>query len=106
MAKATEGNIALGYRDEVQIELIALLLEECGEVVQVCGKILRHGLNSYHPVSKESNRESLHKELGDVLAAMQLLERELIISMPEVRARARDKHRRIGPYLHHAKPIQ
>ena len=96
----------LVYHDERQLELTALLLEECGEVVQVCGKILRHGLHSTHPVSGISNRELLHRELGDIVAAMQLLEREGIISIPEVRARARDKHRRVGPYLHANEPLQ
>jgi hypothetical protein len=29
-----------------QLESLALLSEECGEVIQVVGKILRHGLDS------------------------------------------------------------
>jgi NTP pyrophosphatase (non-canonical NTP hydrolase) len=96
----------LVFVDAVTLELIALLAEEAGEVVQVCGKILRHGMYSHHPVTKVTNNESLHRELGDVFAVIQLLERDLNISMPEIRARARDKHSRLAPYLHHAKPMK
>ena len=30
----------------VQAELLALLSDECGELVQIIGKIMRHGLDS------------------------------------------------------------
>jgi hypothetical protein len=32
---------------DAEAERLALLAEECGEVVQVIGKILRHGYESY-----------------------------------------------------------
>lgn len=98
----TDFSMRLRARD---LELYALLLEECGEVVQVCGKILRHGEASCHPVSGERNRDSLHKELGDVMAAVQLLAHHGLLSIPEVRARARDKHQRVGRYLHFTPPL-
>lgn len=57
-----------------QIEALALVSEESGEVVQVVGKILRHGLESYHPNNlQETNRHLLRKELTDVLAAINIL---------------------------------
>jgi NTP pyrophosphatase (non-canonical NTP hydrolase) len=87
-------------------EMFALLIEECGEVIQVCGKILRHGYTSHHPVSGATNSELLHKELGDVLAAVELLERDYYVSMPEIRARKRDKLGRVGKYLHHVRLAQ
>lgn len=58
---------------DAQLERLAILAEECGEVVKVVGKILRHGLGSINPLTGESNRHLLEKELGDVLAAMELL---------------------------------
>jgi len=50
-----------------QAERLAILLEECGEVVQICGKILRHGYESYHPKDyfETSNRELLRDEICD-----------------------------------------
>jgi len=51
-----------------QTELLAWLAEECGEVVQMVGKILRHGYESYHPARRDgpSNRQKLAEELGNL----------------------------------------
>ena len=50
-----------------EAERLAMLAEECGEVIQVVGKILRHGYESYHPDSPDvSNRDLLAKEVADV----------------------------------------
>ncbi len=55
-------------------ERLAVLAEEMGEAIQVIGKILRHGYESYHPLAKSpTNREMLEKELGDVQIAVGML---------------------------------
>ena len=52
-----------------QAERLAMLAEECGEVIQVIGKILRHGYNNYHPDRPHiTNRELLQQELTDLAA--------------------------------------
>lgn len=62
-----------------QIELLAVLSEELGEVQQVIGKILRFGYLSSNPLvppwdeAARPNNQLLEKELGDVFAAVQLL---------------------------------
>jgi len=56
-----------------EAERLALLAEECGEVIQAIGKILRHGYESRHPDGGPTNREMLERELGDVYAAMDML---------------------------------
>ncbi len=50
---------------------IGVLSEECGEVVQIIGKTLRHGYDSYNPddKSKRTNLDLIHDEIGDVLGA-------------------------------------
>ena len=54
-----------------EAERLAMLAEECGEVIQIVGKILRHGYDSYHPVNpRVSNRDLLAKELRDVNAVL------------------------------------
>lgn len=45
-----------------EAERLAILAEECGEVVQTAMKILRHG-KDYHPIS---NSGLLARELGHV----------------------------------------
>jgi NTP pyrophosphatase (non-canonical NTP hydrolase) len=49
-------------------ERLAMLAEEAGEIVQMVGKILRHGYESYHPddPNMTSNRTHLMNELNDL----------------------------------------
>jgi len=59
-----------------EAERLAMLAEECAEVIQVVGKILRHGYESYHPETPDiTNRELLGKELSDLAA----VETEMIV---------------------------
>lgn len=84
-------------------ERLAVLLEECGEVIQVIGKIQRHGYESCHPKKPTgpTNRQELEKELGDVACAMDLLMDVMDVRRREVARHADRKRRRIKKYLHH-----
>lgn len=52
---------------------LAILGEECGEVVQMVGKTMRFGIDSYSPVdpTRRTNHELLHDEVGDILAGIE-----------------------------------
>lgn len=89
----------------VEAELLALLAEECGELVQAIGKILRHGIFSYHPDTEVNNIHSLHKEMGDVRAAMILLCQNGVTVKEKVHAMADEKLAKVGKYLHHASTV-
>lgn len=73
-----------------QAERLAMLAEECAEVVQVVGKILRHGYDSYHPndltpvaaggktellpkMGARDNRRLLSDELTDLEAIVEMM---------------------------------
>lgn len=58
-----------------ETEALAMVSEECGETVQIIGKILRHGLESYHPSDADMtpNRVLLKKEITDIMAVYSLL---------------------------------
>jgi len=58
--------------DFSQRERLAMLIEECGEVIQAATKVLRHGWDSHHPevADGETNKEALERELGDVMGVM------------------------------------
>lgn len=84
-----------------EAERIALLLEEAGEVVQACGKILRHGYDSRHPDGGPDNRESLEKELGDLMGAADLMVRASDLSDIEVTDHRRQKLVNCRQYMHH-----
>lgn len=84
-----------------EAERLACLAEECAEVIQVVGKILRHGYDSHHPVSGEDNTLTLEKECGDVLAIMRMMDAAKDISKKSVNHFADAKEVRVKQYLHH-----
>lgn len=84
-----------------EVERLALLSEECGEVIQAIGKILRHGYESCHPDSSVTNRENLEREIGDVYAAITILRESEDVSFAQLRTFQSLKLDKIGTYLHH-----
>ncbi len=83
-------------------ERIALLMEEMGEAIQVCGKILRHGYLNHHPDNPdEFNRMLLEKELGDVAYAVWLMCDNKDVDQEAINSRMMAKGQSIGKYLHH-----
>lgn len=63
---------AFGASMEPQTYALGLLNEECGEVVQLVGKALRFGIDTPNGVGPlaETARGMLHRELGDLFAAV------------------------------------
>ena len=88
-----------------EAERLALLAEECGEVVQIVSKILRHGYESYNPNISvpRSNRTLLIQELGDVVCAIGLLDAAGDVSYSAINAASTDKLMYVQQYLHHNK---
>lgn len=86
-----------------QVERLALLSEECGEVIQAIGKILRHGYGSRNPLMGLGplNREVLERELGDVMTAMDLLCCAGDLDSNVVEAARKEKRILVQRYLHH-----
>ncbi len=87
---------------KAELERLALLVEECAEVIHIVGKILRHGYESWHPdYGPSSNRCLLERELGHVKYAVKLLkdngdiDYSLVIDSQEL------KDRRVQQFLHH-----
>lgn len=84
-----------------EAERLVLLSEECGEVIQAIGKILRHGFESAHPDGGPTNRESLERECGDVYLAIRMLINAVDIDGNNISQRADDKAKSVNRYLHH-----
>ena len=86
-----------------EAESLALLIEECGEVIQAVGKIQRHGYESYNPdrPEKGSNRAQLEAELGDLRAAVVMMLEAGDVEDDLMEAHARAKKRSVKQYLHH-----
>lgn len=92
-----------------ETEALAILLEECSEIVQVCGKILRHGLDSDNNGGLEmTNREHLCKEIADVEIAVMILVKHGFLRRERIEelTMAKVKKFRGQPNcLHHLRPL-
>jgi NTP pyrophosphatase (non-canonical NTP hydrolase) len=78
--------------DHVQ-EALVICAEECAEVIQAISKIQRFGMtNVYRGVS---GQESLEKELGDLLALMNILQEQDTISWNNVERYADAKREKL-----------
>lgn len=88
---------------EAEQERLAILIEECSEVIQIGCKILRHGYESFNPTipQSETNRAALERELGDLFHAYHRMVRVLDVNMNVVDQRSQSKPQRIEKYLHH-----
>lgn len=88
---------------EAETERLAILAEECSEVIQVIGKILRHGYESRNPTisNSETNRKLLERELGDLIHAQQRVEASGDVNTLSITEQAASKAERIRNYLHH-----
>lgn len=97
------GKKAFNKLSPLELERLALLSEECGEVIHIIGKIIRHGYNSFNPFDKEriTNRELLEEELGDIQAAIQLMVDNKDITQEEIDAHKEIKTENVQQYLHH-----
>jgi len=86
-----------------EVERLAILAEECAEVIQIVGKILRHGYKSTHPDNEDgpNNREMLEGEIGHVLNAIKRMDESLDILASNAKKEQRRKAVKIEKYLHH-----
>ena len=88
---------------DAQAERLALLAEECAEVIQIVGKILRHGYESTHPEEPdgETNREMLEREIGHIHAATQLMLDNDDLTLTKIETHGAEKRKGVLVYLHH-----
>lgn len=86
-----------------EAERLALLAEECAEVIQIVGKILRHGYESHNPFShdKKTNRLLLMEEIGHILVATDMMRDAEDISIDTVVDAKNEKKIGVVRYLHH-----
>lgn len=88
---------------EAEQERLAILSEECAEVMHIACKILRHGYESWNPKTgdPETNRQALERELGDLFHAFDRMSRSGDINTSTVLNRRASKPKHIEQYLHH-----
>jgi NTP pyrophosphatase (non-canonical NTP hydrolase) len=86
-----------------EAERLACLAEECGEIIQVIGKVLRHGYDDWSPFddTKTTNRQNLERELGDLSAVCQQMEKGGDISSLPITQAHKAKLEKLPKWTHH-----
>lgn len=87
--------------DAPQDERLALLAEECAEVIQIVSKIQRHGFESRHPSGGLTNRGLLEKEMGHLHCALALSAEAGDVSPERVILHLKEKTATVSRFLHH-----
>ena len=59
--------------EEQNNEVMDILQEECAEVIQAVSKIRRFGIDNEKPGTSYNNRAHLEEEIGDLLAMIDIL---------------------------------
>lgn len=77
-----------------QLPGLAKLAEECGELLQVIGKIIAMGHMGYHPDGGKELSVRLNEELADVDAAMHFFRQHNILDDDAHRERRHEKMRK------------
>ena len=87
---------------EAESERLFLLMEECAEVQQVIGKILRFGYANVNPANPgPDNRTKLETELGDLHLIVDMMFKGSDINEINVENYKCEKWKRINKYLVH-----
>jgi hypothetical protein len=87
-----------------QVERLALLAEECGEVAQAVCKVLRHGWRSRSPFGGPINRVALERGMGDVRAAIDMMIQAGDVRRGDIAHWRQCKRASVGQWLHHQVP--
>ena len=61
-------------------EVMDILQEECAEVIQAVSKISRFGIDNFKPGKPKTNREHLEEEVGDMLAMIDIMLEQGIVT--------------------------
>ena len=75
-------------------QLMAITAEECGELTQVCMKIMRK-YDTLAGMSDDKYRELLVEELGDVMCMIELMIENDVVTVEEIHNRAAVKREKL-----------
>lgn len=89
---------------KAEAERLVLLAEECAEVVKTATKLLRFGKTAMHPSyenTKINNMVELYKEIGDLLAVLDLMTESGDIDKKLVAGFVASKRERLDNFTFH-----
>jgi NTP pyrophosphatase (non-canonical NTP hydrolase) len=90
-----------------ELERLAVLAEECGEVIQIVNKTIRHGFdNSHEKYGNKTCRELLEQEIADLFVIIELMLREEDINDDRVYSCKTLKKNKINRSLRYNKVLE
>ena len=72
-----------------RFNLYVKLMEECGEVVRACSKVLKRGRHGVE-------NQQLEEEIGDVLAIIELLKDKKVLNLNTIINKQMDTYKKYG----------
>lgn len=75
-------------------QLMAITAEECGELTQVCMKVMRK-YDTLEGISEDKYRDLLIEELGDVQCMIDLMIQHKVVTWDEIQARSQVKKEKL-----------
>ena len=87
---------------EAEKELFYCLMEECGEVIHVCAKILRHGPMKNNPdiLISPNNLEEFHIEVSDILIVLDIMKKNKMFNETKAIQYFEKRKSRKKQYMH------
>jgi NTP pyrophosphatase (non-canonical NTP hydrolase) len=76
-------------------EILDILQEECAEVIQSISKCRRFGMENVYIKESGTQRENLVKEIGDVVAMIELLEQHGVVTQEEITVAKQNKFNKL-----------
>lgn len=92
MQTINENDEALEMLSEESAEVAMELINSLMETSRIKSKIIRFGIDDYHPVNKMSNRAKLEAECGHFLAAIMRLDKLNLIDYERIHESAKSKY--------------
>ena len=84
------GDVKEMNKIDARQQLLVILMEECGELIQECSKNLRRG--------ELFERQDFKKEVGDVYAMIELLVEWDVLSWTEIEERVKRKRQKLSQW--------
>ena len=84
------GDVKEMNKIDARQQLLVILMEECGELIQECSKNLRRG--------ELFERQDFKKEVGDVYAMIELLVEWDVLSWTEIEERVKSKRQKLSQW--------
>lgn len=89
------------YLSPAEMERLAKLAEEAGELVRAVGKVMLHGWESASPYTGRTNREALEREIGSVRAMVGLMLDADDVRLRDLQSWQRVKRAGLARWMHH-----